>query len=58
MPGERRSLPEINFSSVVPATAETHMPRPLDRSRAMGPGARSQRSLGRDDELTNPKETI
>jgi len=48
----------MNFSFVVPAKAGTHTPRPLDRSGAMGPGARSQRSLGRDDELTNPKETI
>jgi len=37
------------LSAVVPAKAGTHMLFTVDRTRRMGPGSRSLRSVGRDD---------
>jgi hypothetical protein len=39
---------------VVPAKAETHTPGTIENAGRMGPGSRSQSSLGRDDSAEDP----
>jgi len=51
--GDYRPHPDA-VPLVVPANAGTHTPQPLDKSRGMGPGSRSLRSLGRDDRAFSP----